>query len=90
MYEEPITLGDFEWPYWETIAKEHNTDSETPGMSLAVQWFRGFPCRTLVKNSPSNAEDAGLIPGQGTKIPHALGKLTLCAATRTPFRQINK
>ena len=23
------------------------------------------------KNSPSNAEDVGLIPGWGTKVPHA-------------------
>ena len=25
----------------------------------------------MAKNSPSTAEDAGLIPGQGNKIPHA-------------------
>ena len=27
----------------------------------------------MVKTSPSNAEDAGLIPGGEAKIPHALG-----------------
>ena len=90
MHEEAITLGDSEWPCWETITEEHNRDSETHGMSLAVQWFRGFPCHPVVKNPLSNAGDEGLIPGQGTKIPHALGQLTLCAATRTPFRQINR
>ena len=26
----------------------------------------------MVKTSPSNAEGAGLIPGQGAKIPHVL------------------
>ena len=33
-------------------------------------YFLGGP---VVKNPPSNAEDAGLLPGQGTKIPHATG-----------------
>ena len=28
-----------------------------------------------LKNLPHNAGDAGLIPGWGTKIPHALGQL---------------
>ena len=30
----------------------------------------------MVKNLPSNAGDAGSIPGQGTKIPHAAGGVT--------------
>ena len=30
-----------------------------------------FPCGPGVKTSPSSAGDAGLIPGQGAKIPHA-------------------
>ena len=30
---------------------------------------------------PSNAGDMGSIPGQGTKIPHAVGQLSLCATT---------
>ena len=33
---------------------------------------------------PSNAGDVGLIPGQGTKIPHAVGQLNLLTATREP------
>ena len=36
----------------------------------------------MVKNLPSTAGDAGLIPGWRTKIPHATGKLSLCATTR--------
>ena len=30
----------------------------------------------MIKNSPSNAGDAGLILGQGTKIPHVTGPAT--------------
>ena len=32
-----------------------------------------FPGGPLVKNPPSNTGDTDLIPGQGTKIPHARG-----------------
>ena len=35
----------------------------------------------VVKNPPSNAGDAGLIPGWGTKIPHATGQLSPQEAT---------
>ena len=35
----------------------------TLGISLAVQWLR---------LCAANAEDVGSIPGQGTKIPHAV------------------
>ena len=40
-----------------------------------------FPGGPVVKNSPSNAGDPGLIPGWGTKIPHAAGQLSPCATT---------
>ena len=36
---------------------------------------RDFPRGPAVKNPPSKAGDAGSIPGQGTKIPHAAGQL---------------
>ena len=35
-----------------------------------------------VKNSPSDAGDVVSIPGQGTKIPHATGQLSLHVTTR--------
>ena len=35
----------------------------------------------MVKNLPSKAGDAGSIPGQGTKIPHAMRELSLSATT---------
>ena len=38
----------------------------------------------MVKNPPSNARDAGSIPGQGTKIPHAAGQLSPRTAATEP------
>ena len=35
----------------------------------------------MVKNSPCSTGDAGLIPDQGTKIPHAAGQLSPLTAT---------
>ena len=42
---------------------------------------RDSPGGPVVNNLPSNAGDAGLIPGQVTKIPHAAGQLSPCATT---------
>ena len=41
-----------------------------------------FPGGPVVKNLPCNVGDAGSIPGQGTKIPHATEQLNLLATTR--------
>ena len=38
-----------------------------------TQHSRDFPAGTVVKTLPPKAGGAGLIPGRGTKIPHALG-----------------
>ena len=43
--------------------------------------FLGGP---VIKNQPSNAEDTGLILGQGTKIPKAAEQLSLRAAATEP------
>ena len=40
-----------------------------------------FPGGPVVKNPPYNAGEAGSIPGQGTKIPHAVGQLSPRATT---------
>ena len=40
--------------------------------------FAGGPA---VWNPPSKSGDPGWIPGWGTKIPHATGQLSPCAAT---------
>ena len=41
--------------------------------SLKCKRVGDFPDGPVVKNLPCNAGDAGLIPGWGTKIPHATG-----------------
>ena len=38
----------------------------------------------MVNNPPSSTGDSGSIPGRGTKIPHASGQLSPCAATTEP------
>ena len=38
----------------------------------------------MVKNPSGNAGDLGPIPGQGTKILHAVEQLSLLAATTEP------
>ena len=63
---------------------------QTSKKSLLMYFPNGkcgdFPGGPVVKTPPGNA---GLIPGQGTKIPHALGKLSLSATTAEP-RHHNK
>ncbi|XP_066869657.1 protein FAM210B, mitochondrial isoform X2 [Kogia breviceps] len=49
---------------------------------------RDFPGDPVVKNSPYSAGDAGSIPGQETKIPHAKGQLSPCTTT-TEFACLN-
>ena len=51
-------------------------------MSRVLGW--DFPGDPVVKNPPSNAGDAGSIPGWGTKIPHAVGQLSLHTTTTEP------
>ena len=46
--------------------------------------MRNLPGGPVVKNPSCNAGDAGLIPGCGTKIPHAVGQRCLRAATHAP------
>ena len=38
----------------------------------------------MVENLSCNARDVGLIPGPGTKIPHATGQLSTCTVTTEP------
>ena len=40
---------------------------------------RDLPGGPVVKNLPCDARDAGSVVGQGTKIPHAAGRLSSCA-----------
>ena len=47
--------------------------------------YRDFPGGPVVKNLPSNAGNTSSIPGRGTKIPHAMGQLSLRAAARENY-----
>ena len=42
-----------------------------------IKWNSEFPGGPVVKNPSSNAGDVSSIPRQGTKIPHAVGQLSL-------------
>ena len=42
---------------------------------------KDFPGGSMMKNLPYNAGDTGLIPGRGTKIPHAMEQLSLRVST---------
>ena len=46
--------------------------------------MRDFPGGPVVKNPPCIAGEAGLTPGQGTKIPHAAEQPGPLATTREP------
>ena len=48
-------------------------------MSKVLKGVFGGP---VVKNPPANAGDTYSIPGCGTRIPHAMGQLSLCTTTR--------
>ena len=48
------------------------------------KWEGAFPGGSVVKNLPSNARDEGLIPGGGTKIPHAMGQLSPRSQLESP------
>ena len=48
---------------------------------FAVKITPDFPGGPVAKNSPSNTGDGGSIPGRGTKIPHAVGQLSLGTTT---------
>ena len=56
--------------------------NDVPYTLILKEFYRGLPGGSMVKNSPSYAEDVGLILGHGTKNPYAIGQLSLCATTR--------
>ena len=56
--------------------------SRSQGPSTSQAW--NFPGVPVVKNPPPNAGNASLIPGQGTKIPSAVGQPSPCAIPREP------
>ena len=72
--------------------KESRLWSHEGGGSLAILYSsvkniqprRDFPGGPVVKNLPCNPGDVGSIPGQGTKIPHAVEQLSLRASGTEP------
>ena len=61
---------------WDSPGK--NTGVSGTEYKLEHTW--DFPGGPVVKNPPCKVGDAGSIPGQGTKIPHVVGQLSVCAA----------
>ena len=61
-------------------------DTYVPPSSIMLYYlvWGDFPGGPVVKNPPSNAGDAGLVLGLGTKIPHAAGKLIPCCPVEIP------
>ena len=57
------------------LSHDHNMQVEIFWLWEAIQEFifLDFPGGPVVGTWPSNARGVGLIPGQGSKIPHALG-----------------
>ena len=64
---------------WKTVRNYHTKTSFNKFKRTG-----DFPGGPAVKNPPSNAGGAGLTPGQGTKVPHATGQLSLHAAIPEP------
>ena len=56
---------------------------------LQKEVYRDFPGGPVVKNPPSNAGDAGSIPGQETKILHSAGQRSPCTVTTEPTHSID-
>ena len=70
---------------WPTRGSEMKENSFKIVLCIKTK-HRDFPGGPVVKNPPSNAGAAGLIPGRGTKIPHAGGATKpACAATTEPM-----
>ena len=57
---------------------------------LKIKYSRGFPCGSMVKNLPANAEDTGSTPGPGNShMPwnnktHVPQLLSLCSRAQEP------
>ena len=68
-----LTPGDLPNPGIEHVSFE--PFALTDGFCTTDATWETLPYSSAVKNPPANAEDVGSIPSQGTKIPHAVGKL---------------
>ena len=65
-------VEDETWGRYTILHKWYAEAKEVVGKrEFKICKFWDFPGGPVVKNLPSNAGDAGSIPGLGTKIPHA-------------------
>ena len=53
-------------------------------VSFLTYFFQDVPGGPIVKIPPRNSGYVGLIPDQGTKIPHAAEQLSPCTAASEP------
>ena len=69
------------------IIRDYHEQLYANKMENLEEMDRDFPGGPVVKNPPSNAGDTGVIPGRGTKIPHAVGQLSLHTRSRAQVPQ---
>ena len=55
--------------------------SSSTGENYGKKVNMDFPGGPVVRNLPANVGEVGSIHGLGTKIPHAVGQLSLCMET---------
>ena len=68
-----------------TYTNSYNATVKQMKHNMIEKWGEGdFPGSLAVTNLPSNAGDAGSIPGRETKIPHAMEQLNPRATARQP------
>ena len=84
MAKSNITLIKDFW-LWHIIAS--SCSHMFPTFKVRPGEFSNGP---VVKNPPCSAGDTGLIPGQGTKIPHAMEQLSPCTAARESMHHSEK
>jgi len=62
----------------------HSNGNIFPFLLVQKRKYWDFSGGLVVKNPPSNVGDVGLIPGGGTKIPHAVGQLSPHSQQESP------
>ena len=84
-----LILTDGYMPVSQTINFGVTVNSSVflPIQLISQSW--DFPGDPVVKNPPSNAGDAGSIPGRGTSISHAAGQLSP-RSTTTELMRLNQ
>ena len=81
---EVQTVGCSKVSYKDVLCNTGNTTdicNNCKWKSTSKNYIRDFLGGPVVKNLPSSVGDVGSIPGQGTQIAHATGKLSQCATT---------